>query len=84
MIVNACDPTFDKDELRALDVALEANLEYWHETLRDDYKTVATAMAKWDNDPAVTALIKINPAKAAEMRAYAVTYLKEYLEEGTR
>lgn len=74
------EPTFTADEKLAILELLRADLAYYHENLVLDHKTVASAMAAYDVTHAVTAMTKLDPDGAAEIRKNVAEYVQEYLD----
>jgi len=59
---------FTAEERKTLVDLLYDNLAYYHETLRLEHDTVDSALAAYDATPTVTALTKLDPKGAAELR----------------
>ena len=71
---------FTAEEEKTLVDLLYDNLAYYHETLRLDHDTVESALAAYDATAAVTALTKLDPKGAAELRKNIKESIEEYLD----
>ena len=71
---------FTAEEQKTLVDLLYENLAYYHETLVLDHKTVNSALAAYDTNPAVTALSKLDPKGSAELRKSINEQIEEYLD----
>jgi hypothetical protein len=71
---------FTAEEQKTLVDLLYDNLAYYHETLVLDHKTVGSALAAYDANPAVTALTKLDPKSAAQLRKNIKESIEEYLD----
>lgn len=70
---------FTTDEKQAIiELAREA-IAYYHETLAQECKTIAAAMAEFDAGPIVRVLSKLDPEILTKTRKYVEEYLQDYL-----
>ena len=71
---------FTPEEIKVVSSSLQEAVEYIHENLRDS-STLKDAIAEFDADPYITALVKVDPEAAAKIRLSVVSDLRDYIEE---